>query len=103
MATTEALKSMNDGSPRDPHNNNSYGTLLDSGYVGVDLPILDVNDFNERIIRGYEDGIGENELPADLSVARSIIPAGTATLRDFSYISPEIPEFLPENSRARQF
>src|SRR5438132_10160422 len=89
--------SMNDANERDPFNNNSYGTLTDSGYKPVSLPVLDVNDFNERIIRGYEEGYGENELPADLSVARSLIPAGTASLRDFSYIAPEIPKYLPEN------
>ena len=42
--------------------------------------MLDVHDFNERVIRGYEEGIGEKELPADLAVARSLIPAGTAAL-----------------------
>ena len=30
-------------------------------------------------------------------MARSLIPAGTATLRDFSYIAPDIPEYIPEN------
>ena len=59
--------------------------------------MLDVSDFNDRIIRGYEEGNGEKELPADLSVARSLVPAGTATLRDFSYVAPEIPEYIPEN------
>ncbi len=59
--------------------------------------MLDVIDFNERIIRGYEEGYGEKELPADLSLARSLVPAGTATLRDFSNISPEIPEYITEN------
>jgi pyruvate/2-oxoacid:ferredoxin oxidoreductase beta subunit/NAD-dependent dihydropyrimidine dehydrogenase PreA subunit len=54
-------------------------------------------DFNERIIRGYEEGWGEKDLPADLSVARSLVPAGTATLRDFSNIAPEIPEYITEN------
>ncbi len=97
MATTEASKSMNNASDRDPFNNNCYGTLLDSGYVGVELPVLDVNDFNDRIIRGYEEGHGEKGLPADLSLARSLIPAGTATLRDFSYVAPEIPDYIPEN------
>ena len=96
-ATLDKPGSMNDANPRDPFNNNSYGTLQDSGYLQVTLPVLDVNDFNERIIRGYEEGYGEKELPADLSVARSLIPAGTATLRDFSYIAPEIPEYIPEN------
>ena len=48
--------SMNEANERDPFNNNSYGTLVDSGYKLVSLPILDVIDFNERIIRGYEEG-----------------------------------------------
>lgn len=89
--------SMNKANERDPFNNNSYGTLVDSDYKHVSLPILDVIDFNERIIRSYEDGSAEEHLPADLSVARSIIPAGTATLRDFSYIAPDIPEYKPSN------
>jgi pyruvate/2-oxoacid:ferredoxin oxidoreductase beta subunit/NAD-dependent dihydropyrimidine dehydrogenase PreA subunit len=88
---------MNEANERDPFNNNSYGTLVDRGYKLVNLPVLDVVDFNERIIRGYEEGYGEKELPADLTVARSLIPAGTATLRDFSNIAPEIPEYIPEN------
>ena len=88
--------SMNKASDRDPHNNNCYGTLTDSDYIKVELPVLDVVDFNERIIRGYEDGTGEKDLPADESTARSLIPAGTATLRDFSYVAPEIPEYIPE-------
>ena len=97
MATAQALTSMNEANERDPFNNNSYGTLCDAPYADVSLPILDVNDFNERVIRGYEDGSGPGELPADVPVARSVIPAGTATLRDFSYIAPEIPEYIPEN------
>ena len=88
---------MNEANPRDPYNNNSYGTLVDSGYKQVQLPILDVNDFNERIIRSYEEGTAEKGLAADLSVARSLVPAGTATLRDFSYIAPDIPEYIPSN------
>src|SRR5205823_8797258 len=71
--------------------------LVDGEYKLVSLPVLDVNDFNERIIRGYEEGYGEKDLPADLSLARSLVPAGTATLRDFSNISPEIPLYIPEN------
>src|SRR3984893_7933818 len=88
---------MNEANPKDPFNNNSYGTIVDSGYKMVSLPILDVLDFNERIIRGYEEGYGEKELPADLSLARSLVPAGTASLRDFSNIAPEIPEYITEN------
>src|ERR1700676_4785814 len=89
--------SMNAANERDPFNNNSYGTLVDSGYKMVSLPVLDGLAFNERIIRGYEEGYGEKDLPADLSTARSLIPAGTASLRDFSYIAPEIPKYIPEN------
>jgi pyruvate/2-oxoacid:ferredoxin oxidoreductase beta subunit/NAD-dependent dihydropyrimidine dehydrogenase PreA subunit len=101
IATNGVTKpSMNEASDKDPFNNNSYGTLVDQGYKLVSLPVLDVHDFNERIIRGYEDGYGEKDLPADLSVARSLIPAGTATLRDFSNIAPEIPEYIPENCTA---
>jgi pyruvate/2-oxoacid:ferredoxin oxidoreductase beta subunit/NAD-dependent dihydropyrimidine dehydrogenase PreA subunit len=88
---------MNEANERDPFNNNSYGTIVDQGYKMVSLPVLDVTDFNERIIRGYEEGWGERDLPADLSVARSLIPAGTATLRDFSNIAPEIPVYITEN------
>src|SRR6186997_1298180 len=88
---------MNEANERDPYNNNSYGTLVDSDYKLLKLPILDVHDFNDRIIRGYEEGTAETELPADLSTARSLVPAGTATLRDFSYIAPDIPEYTPSN------
>jgi pyruvate/2-oxoacid:ferredoxin oxidoreductase beta subunit/NAD-dependent dihydropyrimidine dehydrogenase PreA subunit len=88
---------MNEASDKDPFNNNSFGTLVDTPYKLVNLPVLDVIDFNERIIRGYEEGTAENELPADLSVARSLVPAGTATLRDFSNIAPEIPLYISEN------
>src|SRR5579864_1414941 len=97
MATVNEPFSMNKANPRDPHNNNCFGTLVDSDYKTVSLPILDVIDFNERIIRGYEEGDAETELPADLSTARSLIPAGTAALRDFSYVAPEIPVYIAEN------
>src|SRR3954453_5080747 len=97
IAPVTKTPSMNEANDKDPFNNNSYGTLVDSGYKPVNLPVLDVNDFNERIIRGYEEDWGESHLPADLSVARSLVPAGTATLRDFSNISPEIPEYIPSN------
>ena len=55
-----------------------------------------VADFNARVIGAYEKGVGSQELPADVGVARSLIPPGTAALRDFSYLSPEIPEFIAE-------
>lgn len=91
--------SMNEAHERDPFNNSSYGTLVDTPYkpVRYPLPVLDVTTFNETVIRGYEEGYGEKALPADLALARSCIPAGTANLRDFSYVAPEIPEYVPEN------
>ena len=97
IATAEKSPSMNAPSDKDPFNNNCYGTLVDQQYKLVSLPVLDVADFNERIIRGYEEGYGEKDLPADLSLARSLVPAGTAHLRDFSYIAPEIPEYIASN------
>src|SRR5262249_21914197 len=99
IATTNGATkpSMNEANEKDPFNNNSYGTLLDSGYKQVSLRVLDVVNYNERIIRGYKEGYGEKDLPADPTVARSLIPAGTATLRDFSNIAPEIPVYIPEN------
>src|SRR5436309_5636207 len=97
IANGSTKPSMNEANEKDPFNNNSYGTLVDHPYKLVSLPVLDVNDFNERIIRGYEEGYGEKDLPADLTLARSLIPAGTATLRDFSNIAPEIPEYIPAN------
>ncbi len=64
---------------------------------GFDTTIVDVNDFFDRIVAGYNEGTGEKELPADVGVARSVIPAGTGVARDFSYIAPEIPEYIEGN------
>ncbi len=97
MASVDTPSSMNDANPRDPYNNNSYGTLVDQPYREVQLPVLNVKEFNETVIRSYEEGTGEKGLPADLPIARSLIPAGTATLRDFSYVAPEIPDYIREN------
>ncbi len=49
------------------------------------------------MICSYEAGSGPTELPADVAVARSIVPAGTATLHDFSYIATEIREYITDN------
>src|SRR5437763_3369982 len=89
--------SMNEAHEQDPFNNSCFGSLVDTPYKLVNLPVLDVLDFNERIIRGYEAGTAEKEMPADLSLARSLVSAGTATLRDFSNIAPEIPLYITEN------
>lgn len=67
-------------------------TFADSHLIGLDLDKY-VDDFNRRIIGAYQEGKGAAVLPADLGVARSLIPPGTGALRDFSYIATEIPEF----------
>ncbi|MDE2484056.1 MAG: 4Fe-4S binding protein [candidate division NC10 bacterium] len=66
--------------------------LPQTGVLELDLERY-VGDFNERIIGAYAAGTGEQTLPADVGVARSLIPPGTGALRDFSYIAPEIPRF----------
>lgn len=55
-----------------------------------------VDDFNARVIGAYAAGVGSQTLPADAGVARSLIPAGTAALRDFSSLAPEIPDLIAE-------
>jgi pyruvate ferredoxin oxidoreductase beta subunit len=67
-------------------------TFADSHLIDLDLDRY-VDDFNRRVIGAYQQGKGSAVLPADLGVARSLIPPGTGALRDFSYIAPEIPEF----------
>jgi pyruvate/2-oxoacid:ferredoxin oxidoreductase beta subunit/NAD-dependent dihydropyrimidine dehydrogenase PreA subunit len=61
------------------------------------LNVVDVADFNERVVGAYNAGLAEKGLVADDQVARSVIPAGTGALRDFSYIAPDIPEFISDN------
>jgi pyruvate/2-oxoacid:ferredoxin oxidoreductase beta subunit/ferredoxin len=58
---------------------------------------LDAKDFINRVVESYNHGTAEEELEANAEVARSIIPAATGAFRDFSYIAPEIPEFIAEN------
>jgi pyruvate ferredoxin oxidoreductase beta subunit len=76
------------GTPMEIHE----ATYADSHLIELDLDKY-VDDFNRRIIGAYQEGRGSAVLPADLGVARSLIPAGTGALRDFSYIAPEIPRF----------
>ena len=67
-------------------------TYVDTHLIALDIDKY-VDDFNGRVIGAYQEGKGATALPADLGVARSLIPAGTGALRDFSYIAPEIPQF----------
>ena len=59
--------------------------------------IIDVDDFNNRVIPSYNKDSSAEDLVADLDTARSIIPGGTGSYRDFSYIGTEIPMYDPSN------
>ena len=49
-----------------------------------------------EVVDAYGSGAGSSQ-PADEFVACSIIPAGTGSYRDFSYIAPDLPELIAEN------
>src|SRR5579884_3596094 len=70
---------------------------LETRLADIRANVVDVADFNERVVGAYNAGLAEHGLPADDQVARSIVPAATGALRDFSYIAPDIPEFIAEN------
>src|SRR5881296_1491572 len=70
---------------------------LEARIEDIHLNVVDIADFNERVVGAYNNGTAEKDLEADDQSARSIIPAGTGALRDFSYIAPDIPEFIAVN------
>ncbi|MEO5332690.1 MAG: thiamine pyrophosphate-dependent enzyme [Magnetococcus sp. YQC-5] len=45
-----------------------------------------------EIMNAYNSGAGSGQ-PADKFVACSVVPAGTGSFRDFSYIAPDLPEY----------
>jgi pyruvate/2-oxoacid:ferredoxin oxidoreductase beta subunit/Pyruvate/2-oxoacid:ferredoxin oxidoreductase delta subunit len=55
-----------------------------------------VDDFNDAVVGAYRAGTADASLPADAGVARSVIPPGTAAVRDFSTLAPRMPAFEPE-------
>jgi Pyruvate/2-oxoacid:ferredoxin oxidoreductase delta subunit len=55
-----------------------------------------IEDFNKNVIDAYRRGVADVELPADMGVARSIIAPGTAGVRDFSTLSPLIPQLIAD-------
>src|SRR5215510_13259188 len=59
--------------------------------------VVDAAHFFDRVLPLYEKGVGDIELEADLDTARSAIPAASGGPRDFSFIAPEIPEFISPN------
>ena len=91
MATDAKQPSLNEASERDPYNNNSYGTLVDDGYKQIKLPVLDVTDFNERIIRRPCFRVPVLEAGArDLPVFQGLIEVGlinNAAATDVHHVS----------------
>src|SRR2546421_2230204 len=63
----------------------------------IRVNVVDTEDFTSRVSGAYNAGTAEKGLEAADQVARSIIPAATGAFRDFSYIAPDIPEFIAEN------
>jgi len=68
---------------------------VDRPLFGLD-PERQVAEFG-RVTAAYQMGTASEELPADIGLARSLIPPGTGALRDFSYVGTEVPVFANEN------
>ncbi len=49
----------------------------------IRINVVDIEDFNERVVGAYNDGTAEKGLEADDQVARSIIPAGNRRIPRF--------------------
>jgi pyruvate/2-oxoacid:ferredoxin oxidoreductase beta subunit/Pyruvate/2-oxoacid:ferredoxin oxidoreductase delta subunit len=78
------------GEPMEAHQANLAGTAtLFDVHAYVD-------DFNSTVVDAYRRNVADGELPADRAVARSIIPPATAASRDFSGLSPLIPDVIRE-------
>ena len=50
-------------------------------------------EFHRCVLEPYARGA--TDLAADATLARSFVPAGTARVRDFSHIAPDLPELVP--------
>jgi pyruvate/2-oxoacid:ferredoxin oxidoreductase beta subunit/NAD-dependent dihydropyrimidine dehydrogenase PreA subunit len=59
--------------------------------------VVDARNFFSKVLPLYEQGVGDIELEADLDSARAVVPAASGAPRDFSFIAPEIPEFISGN------
>jgi len=46
------------------------------------------------VLAPYGCGRGSSDAPTDAGAARALVPPGTAALRDFAYVAPEIPELV---------
>ncbi|HET9347229.1 MAG TPA: thiamine pyrophosphate-dependent enzyme [Candidatus Limnocylindrales bacterium] len=72
--------------------------LHDAELAALAAPVLDmdayVEEFGRSVVPGYRRGVADAEFPADAGLARSIIPPGTSATRDFSRLSPRIPDLV---------
>jgi pyruvate ferredoxin oxidoreductase beta subunit len=68
--------------------------------LGVATPLFDiasyVEEFGASIVPAYRRGVADEEWPADVGLARSVIPPGTAATRDFSRLAPRLPHLIAE-------
>ena len=76
----------------------SVKELHDAELAALATPVFDIDayveDFGRSVVPGYRRGIADAEFPADAGLARSIIPPGTSATRDFSRLSPRIPDLV---------
>ncbi|HLA17189.1 MAG TPA: thiamine pyrophosphate-dependent enzyme [Candidatus Limnocylindrales bacterium] len=63
-------------------------------------PLFDIDgyveSFNRDIVTAYRRGVADAEWPADVGLARSIVPPGTSAVRDFSSLAPRIPQLIAD-------
>ena len=79
------------GTPKETH---------DAELAALGVPLFDVQtyveEFGASIVPAYRRGVADAEWPADVGLARSIIPPGTAASRDFSRLAPRLPQLIAE-------
>jgi pyruvate/2-oxoacid:ferredoxin oxidoreductase beta subunit/Fe-S-cluster-containing hydrogenase component 2 len=68
--------------------------------LGIAPPLFDVRtyveEFGASIVPAYRQGVADAEWPADVGLARSVVPPGTAATRDFSRLAPRLPQLVAE-------
>jgi len=78
------------------------GGLKEGHEVGLAIapPLFDIDayveEFGASIVPAYRQGVADAEWPADVGLARSVVPPGTAATRDFSRLAPLLPQLIAE-------
>jgi len=72
--------------------------MSEINYLKITKPLPDWYDAKraQEVVDAYNTGGGSGQ-PADPFVAESVLPAATGSMRDFSYIAPDLPELIAEN------